>query len=439
MELNGESPGDAFGRLLSLSGDGTRLVVAGTGNDGNGENSGQVRVFHLNQTINSYTQVGMDIDGVAPGIYFGGSVSISNDGTTFIAGALFGGHARVFRYNNTTNMYTQIGPNINGEAFGDWFGWSVDISADGSVIAVGAIRNNGAGTNSGQVRVFALNSTGNGYVQVGSDINGGEEFEWFGYSVGLSANGTTMVVGAPTNNRTGRVRAYQFSTASNSYVQVGSDMNVTYPDLYFGREVSVSADGTLFIVSAPSNTLNGRQDGQIRVYQLNPTMNVYEPIGPGMNVDAPYGSSVSISADGTTFVLGDLATNNGRVRIYKIDPIIRRYVPFATDIFGIADGEAFGASVSISANGTMLAAGAPSNGAGVLYSYTGQVRVYNKTALTSPTLAPTKIPTKAPTVPSPILLPVNTPTNCGLFGFNWFCPRRGKCGLFRRLFRIHGC
>ena len=32
-----------------------------------------------------------------------------------------------------------------------------------------------------------------------------------------------------------------------------------------------------------------------------------------------------------------------------------------------------------------------------------------------------------------------TTPNCGLFGLNLFCPRKGRCGLFRRLFNINGC
>jgi hypothetical protein len=44
----------------------------------------------------------------------------------------------------------------------------------------------------------------------------------------------------------------------------------------------------------------------------------------------------------------------------------------------------------------------------------------------APNYAPVKPPTKAP-------------TPCGLFGFNFFCPRRGKCGFLRRLFNVHGC
>ena len=453
LELNGESPGDTFGRLLSLSGDGTRLVVAATGKDGNGDNSGQVSVYHLNQTISSFIKVGMEIDGVAPGDSFGSSVSISADGTTFIVGAPFHdvsgigtdcGHARVFRFDITTNTYIQIGPNINGEAEDDRFGWSVDISKDGSTIAVGAIRNKERGTDSGHVRVFTLNATANGYVQVGSDINGGGEFELFGYSVRMSANGTTLVVGAP-NNRAGRVRVYQFNTASNNYVQVGSDINGKVPEEFFGNSLSVSADGTIFVVGISSNSDNGSNSGQVRVFQLNQTINSYEQIGLGINgnaVNDNFGVSVSISTDGGTLIVG-APGNIGRVRVYNFDRSIRRYVQVKPDIYGVAEGDIFGGSVSISANGTTFAVGAHLHDGSIMDSNIGQVRVYRKTALTTPTFdptrAPTFVPTKAPTVPSPILLPVNTPTNCGLFGFNWFCPRRGKCGLFRRLFRIHGC
>ena len=46
----------------------------------------------------------------------------------------------------------------------------------------------------------------------------------------------------------------------------------------------------------------------------------------------------------------------------------------------------------------------------------------------------TKVPTKAPSYK-----PVLAPTNCGIFGWNFFCPRRGKCGFVRRLFNYHGC
>ena len=450
-DINGKA-GDYFGISVSLSGDGKTLVVGGRNSGDTCANIGLVRVYQYNQTINNYVQVGPDIEGDARFDLFGALVSLSADGTTFIAGSPYGdgngiqsGHARVFRFNATVHEYIQIGPNINGAAADDQFGSSVDISQDGTMIAVGAIYNKGNGTTrSGHVRVFQLNTNGNGYVQVGSDITGGRENEDFGTSVSLSANGTTVVVGA-TNNGPGRVRVFQFNATTNHYVKVGSDIigsdfNRTLPLPVFGAAVSVSANGTVFVASAPRNSDNGMESGQIRVFQWNPTTHSYEEIGSAVYGEAAgdqFGLSLSMSADGTTFITGSPFHNNnkGYVRIYKLDRIVGHYVPVETNIVGEADVDYFGASVSISADGTMFAAGAPWNDDGRIDSNVGHVRVYNETMRMTPTV----VPTKNPTVPSPIVLPVNTPTNCGLFGFNWFCPRRGKCGLFRRLFRIHGC
>ena len=44
--LYGESHDDSFGTSLSLSGDGEALAVAAPHNDGNGEDSGEVKVFN---------------------------------------------------------------------------------------------------------------------------------------------------------------------------------------------------------------------------------------------------------------------------------------------------------------------------------------------------------------------------------------------------------
>ena len=60
---------------------------------------------------------------------------------------------------------------------------------------------------------------------------------------------------------------------------------------------------------------------------------------------------------------------------------------------------------------------------------------------TTPTLTPTIAPKK---LERPTLTPTVAPTKlerppCGLFGLNFFCPRPGKCGFFRRFFGINGC
>jgi len=51
-------------------------------------------------------------------------------------------------------QWAQIGADINGEAVDDQSGRSVSLSADGSVLAIGAMYNDGNGSSAGHVRVY---------------------------------------------------------------------------------------------------------------------------------------------------------------------------------------------------------------------------------------------------------------------------------------------
>ena len=66
-------------------------------------------------------------------------------------------------------QWIQIGADIDGEAINDLSGESVSLNANGSIIAIGAIRNEGNGTFAGHVRIYE-NINGN-WIQVGNDID----------------------------------------------------------------------------------------------------------------------------------------------------------------------------------------------------------------------------------------------------------------------------
>ena len=68
--------------------------------------------------------------------------------------------------------WLQIGSDIIGEAAGDRSGYAVSMSSGGSVLAIGAYYNDGNGSDSGHVRVYAWDETQNKYVQRGADIIG---------------------------------------------------------------------------------------------------------------------------------------------------------------------------------------------------------------------------------------------------------------------------
>ena len=80
------------------------------------------------------------------------------------------GHTRVYKY--SSNSWSQLGSDINGEGAGDESGWDVSINDAGTRIAIGAANNDGNGSNSGHVRIFHYASDSNSWVQVQSDIDG---------------------------------------------------------------------------------------------------------------------------------------------------------------------------------------------------------------------------------------------------------------------------
>ena len=112
----------------------------------------------------------------------------------------------------------QIGSDINGEATDDRSGYSVSLSSDGSIVAVGAYSNDGAnGADSGHVRIYQYNN--NSWSQLGADIDGGAVQDQSGRSISLSSDGSRMAIGAPFNDgngsNSGHVRVYSISSGGS--------------------------------------------------------------------------------------------------------------------------------------------------------------------------------------------------------------------------------
>ena len=129
----------------------------------------------------------------------------------------------------TTGTWKQVGQDIAGEAIGDEFGWSVSISDDGKTIAVGATYNDGKnGEDSGHVRIYRLADDGASWEQIGEDIDGDAFGDYSGYSVSLSANGTIVAIGAPYAGidgiRTGQVKVYRIDSGGSSWEQLGQSI-----------------------------------------------------------------------------------------------------------------------------------------------------------------------------------------------------------------------
>lgn len=220
--LVGDENGDAFGASLSLSGDGKVIAVgAPLNNAGRGPISGTDQSHEAN------------------------------------IGACF-----LYKYNETLQEWQQLGSALQGENVGDLFGTSVSMNADGTAVAVGAIRNNDNGDDSGHVRVYKYNPFAMDWVQVGGDIPGIFEYALSGSGIALSATGETVVVGSPNNvavdtDRQGSVQVFETGIMPESgTVAVSVILEFAYGDdiAWTIERLDVEHDTTVYYASVPEDT-----------------------------------------------------------------------------------------------------------------------------------------------------------------------------------------
>ncbi|MCF6307689.1 MAG: T9SS type A sorting domain-containing protein [Flavobacteriaceae bacterium] len=381
-DIDGETMNDQSGWSVSLSSDGSIMAVGARYNDGNGNNSGHVRIYQNQNGI--WTQLGQDIDGEAENDEFGYSISLSSNGLVLAIGAPYNngnGHVRIYRIQS--GVWTQIGQDIEGESSGDWFGWSVSLSSDGLVVAIGASYNDGNGIDAGHVRIYQ--NQNEIWTQFGTDIDGETSGDFSG-SVSLNSNGSVVAIGARRNDgngtESGHVRVYH--NQSGVWTQIGQDIDGEDAGDRSGRSVSLSSDGSVVAIGAFWNDGNGINSGHVRIYKNQ--NEIWTQIGTDIDGEASgdnFGNSVSLSSDGLMVAIGAFwndgnGIDSGHTRIYQNQNEI--WIQIGEDINGEAAGDASGGwSVSLSSDGSVVAIGAPKNDGNGIDS--GHVRVFKNPIL----------------------------------------------------------
>ena len=295
----------------------------------------------------------------------------------------------------------------------DAFGSPVTLSADGNTLAVGAFEDSSAigingdqADNSSQLSgaVYVFTRTGSVWEQQAyikaSNTN---DFDRFGRSVSLSADGNTLAVGATDegSSATG-INGDQNDNAAEAagavYVFVRSEseweqqayIKASNTDVrdFFGSSVSLSADGNTLAVGATdeggsATGINGDQTNNL--IRFSGAVYVFARNGPvweqqayikasNTNDSDRFGSSVTLSADGNTLAVGatgeessttgingvqfdNLAGLSGAVYVFARNGSVwdqQAYIKASnTDAF-----DSFGISVSLSTDGNTLAVGA---------------------------------------------------------------------------------
>lgn len=183
---------------------------------------------------------------------------MSGNGDTIAVGDLSVGSAFVFGWDGS--QWTQIGSNLRPEDATEVgsFGEAVSIAADGETVAVGHPVPEDA-TAPG-VHVFRLN--GEGWEPLGGRIEG-RVGSAFGFSLDISADGRTLAVGAPgeiDDVGGGVVLSWDGETWKRA------ELGFEQAESSFGKSVALSAEGRTFVLGGDV-TVNRELEGRVQVYQ----------------------------------------------------------------------------------------------------------------------------------------------------------------------------
>jgi hypothetical protein len=253
--------------------------------------------------------VGTDAVGAAQQ---GWSVAISADGTTAIVGGVndnsYAGAAWVFT--RSGGVWSQQGGKLVGTgALGAARqGWSVAISADGTTAIVGAVNDN---SYAGAAWVFTR--SGGLWSQQGSKLvgTGALGAARQGWSVAISADGTTALVGGYNDNSNAGA-AWVFTRSGGVWSQQGGKLVGTgaVGSAYQGSSVAISADGSTAIIGG---LYDNSEAGAAWVFTRSGgvwSQQGSKLVGTGAVGHAGQGTSVAISADGTAAIVGGRSDNS---------------------------------------------------------------------------------------------------------------------------------
>ncbi len=371
------APGGSFGWGIALSADGTTALI-GNGLFGSVTDSceltvvGNAYIFHVaseSDWVSSSTPTATLSDGGAAGDCFGAADALSADGTTALIGAYAAnsayGAAYIYHVSAETGWSSTSTPTATlSDPQAGWFSWSLALSADGTTALIGAPDSSAGVIGSGAPFTgiadlfhvageadWATTSTPTATLSNPAD----EYYSVFGWSVALSQDGTTALIGGDGAGVAGADAGavYVFNTSSESAWTSDQTPSTTLTFALgyegFGWSIALSADGTTALIG---------EEGALVYGNVAPTNST--PDGSGTMTVSPSAVVANTAANSLTFTY---TATGGRLD----DGTLEFQVPAGWSItepsettcgFVKSDGFSYTQMTDVEITGVTLAAGA---------------------------------------------------------------------------------
>lgn len=357
-----EMPNDRFGAAVSLTPDGMTAAVIAQNSENT--NLGCVHIYSRTPESNTWTLRDTVFLDEEAGEVTAQTCKISADGavllvTTQITNIFSSltGEAYIFAYDGAwTKVEKFVSPTPD---VSDGYGYSADLSSDGSTVIVGA-----PFSSQGFVYTYTRddeNWTPTSILQpsILSDV------AYFGVSVSL--NNTTLVVGSSGDiDDTGS--AYVFTKNVNEWQEIAKLTRVNAAvDESFGNPVVISGDGNTIMIGAIFvDTVRGTDSGIVSVFSRN----IYGEWEQIQTILAPpsasgelFGNAIAVSPDASLVAISMFGEDTdgmdaGGIYLYSRQgntwPMVKRLMPS-----GISEFDKVASSIDISADGKTIICGVP--------------------------------------------------------------------------------
>lgn len=374
-----------FGASVAVSADGNLALVGAPNTDAP---RGAAYVFARSGrtwTLQQKLQVPHPVQLGA--LRFGSSVSLSPDGRTALIGAqgsnpAIGGEDAAYVFTRGfvggfTLQQKLVNP--TGGFSGNAFGTSVSMGADGRTALVGAPSPTG-GAGGGSAYLFARNLAGLWILQQRLLPNDTSDFDGFGTSVVLGADGRSVLVGAPSKGGTGAAytfaRGFVGAFAQQQKLQASDRASGDA----FGGAVALSGDGRTALIGAAEKDV-GQFQGVAYVFGRN----LLGTFAQQQRLQASdraandgFGGAVALDRGGSRALIGARGTDGNRGSAYVFG---RGFVGGFSQrqelqVAPRVAGDFFGWSVALTSAGDAGVIGAPelrdgSPSPGSAYVFTG--------------------------------------------------------------------
>jgi len=328
----------SFGISLSFNDDATYLAIGASTSDV----FGAAYIFTRSGT--TWTEQAMLTTASYPGTQavstFGASVSINSNGTYLAVGYYNdtpgsvnqGGSVIMFtRSGSTWTQQQQIIPST--QEIGEKFGNSVSINSDATYLAIGAYSDdNSGGVDAGSVYIFTRSGT-TWTQQTRLQASDAATLDYFGTSVSINSDGTYVAVGSELDDNSAASNAgsvYIFTRSGTTWTQQtrlqASDGGVTET---FGNNVALNGLADILVVTAKLDNLGAAGQGSAYVFKRSGTTWTQgrKITASDTQLGDQFGSSVALSTDGATLVIGAWAEDTGG------DDAGSAYGYFVSDLF----------------------------------------------------------------------------------------------------------